>query len=174
MARPVASGLVLRWRTVGVEVRRLFDNTVGVVRFGVMKSVWIKFDAGRGEQFQDKGDCQVRALATARGIAYEEAWELLYKLQGEKRTSAFCLTEALDSEDPRFGVEAFLSFPAKKGSRRMNGLTFCFTHGSGSFILKMAHHVAAVVDGQLYDTWNSTHNCVYRAWRLKPARPVLT
>lgn len=34
---------------------------------------------------------------------------------------------------------------------------------------RMAHHVAGVKEGVLYDTWDSSSKCVYRAWEITQA-----
>lgn len=59
--------------------------------------VYRKYDAGRGKrQPGQNGDCQVRALHKAWGMAYDEAWEALYALQGKYRTCGFDITFYLD------------------------------------------------------------------------------
>lgn len=132
-----------------------------------------KYDAGglARPKGAPKQDCQVRALATARGIPYNEAWELLYLVQGELRRCAFALVESLSAGDARFGVIRTLPFPAVRGQPRMTGAVFCERHRKGRYILRMAHHVAAVKKGVLYDTWDSGSKCVYAAWEVTPAFP---
>lgn len=135
--------------------------------------VFRKFDAGKAARAPGvKGDCQVRALSTATGMRYSEAWALLYAIQGERRECAFPLVDALKGGDPRLGVVRALSFPAERGKPRMTGREFCQLHPSGSFILNLAHHVAAVEDGVLIDTWDCTEKCVYAAWELRAVKGV--
>lgn len=130
-----------------------------------------KFDAGALARptGAPREDCQVRALTTARSIPYDDAWALLYLVQGELRRCAFALVESLNANDPRLGVMRALRFPAVKGEPRMTGATFCKRYPRGRFILRMSHHVAAVKDGVLYDTFDSSAKCVYTAWKVKPA-----
>lgn len=127
-----------------------------------------KFDAGvvdrpKGAPTQD---CQVRALTTARGIAYNDAWKILYEIQGELRRCAFSLVESLTAKDPRLGPVTTLPFPAVKGKARMTAEVFCKKYPRGRYILRMAHHVAAVKDGVLYDTADTSRCCVYTAWEV--------
>lgn len=122
--------------------------------------------ANRPEGAHDE-DCQVRALSTSRNMPYGDAWQLLYVIQGERKMCHFPLVEALSDCDSRTGVIRELKFPAKKGQRRMNGSTFCNTFSNGRFIVRMGHHVAAVVDGVLTDTWDSLGKCIYRAWEVR-------
>ena len=129
-----------------------------------------KFDAGANHRSPraDKHDCQVRALVTASGASYADAWQLLYVLQGERRACGFTLVDDLRARDPRLRVVEELAFPAVRGEPRMTGEAFCRKYPRGNFILRMAHHVAAVKDGQVYDTWDSTDRCVYAAWQIEP------
>lgn len=135
-------------------------------------SVFRKFDAGEGHRTPRAGkdrDCQVRALATARGIPYPNAWATLYLMQGERRACSFTLVDDLKIWHVSLGVTRALHFPSEKGTPRMTAAAFCKKHRKGNFILRMAHHVAAVKDGQLYDTWDSSRRCVYAAWKIEPA-----
>ena len=59
-----------------------------------------------------------------------------------------------------------ISFPAVKGQKRMNGKRFCEAYPKGRYILQMAKHLTACVDGVIYDTWDCTEKCVYRAWKV--------
>jgi hypothetical protein len=135
---------------------------------------WVKYDAGEGHRARpaaEVGDCTVRALAVARAMSYGQAWQQLYAIQGEDAATAFDLPRWLCTYPDRFGVLAArgLSFPALRRQPRMTAMTFCRIYPTGRFILQMAHHVAAVVDGQLFDTWNSSSRCGYRAWEVAPA-----
>lgn len=135
-----------------------------------MNGVWRNFDAGVAEARRDpnKQDCQVRALTTALGIPYSEAWAMLYIAQGERRACGFTLVNELRDKKPAFGVIRQLDFPAVRGKARMTGQEFVKKHKQGRFILRLAHHVVAVKDGQLFDTWDSSHGCVYTAWEIQP------
>jgi len=130
-----------------------------------------RFDAGvvaRGPR-GDRNDCQVRALTTARGMRYQDAWALLYKIQGQRQACSFTLVECLRENDERFGVIRPIPFPAKRGMQRMNGAIFCRLFREGRFILRLAQHVVAVKDGVLFDVFDSTRACVYVAWEVSQA-----
>lgn len=60
-----------------------------------------------------------------------------------------------------------LSFPAEPGKPRMNGILFCSTHPKGRYILNMAHHWTACIDGIIYDTWDCSDKCVYTAYEMR-------
>lgn len=135
-------------------------------------SVWKKFDAGKDHRsnFAKSGDCQVRALCVALGITYREAWTLLYRMQGERAACAFELVEELHVRNSVLNVVREISFPAKKGKKRMTATVFCAAYTCGRYILQMPHHVAVVKDGVLLDTWDSSRACVYRAWEIMPRK----
>jgi hypothetical protein len=131
-------------------------------------SVWVKLDVGKGFRSENEnGDCQIRALMTARGMRFDEAYDLLYALQGKYRTIGFHLHIFLDKEPEAFGVKRKIPCPAIKGQDRMTAEAFAKLHPKGSFILRMAHHVAAMEDGRLFDRWDSSQKCVYNAWEIK-------
>lgn len=126
-----------------------------------------KFDAGLNVRQWDTGDCSVRAVAVAFEIPYLEAWELLYKLQGQDRACSFKLPEFLRRHPFHFPkLVEYIAFPAVRGRKRMTGAEFCRTHPNGRYMLRLAHHVCAAVDGQVIDRWNSTTKCVYGAWKV--------
>ena len=49
----------------------------------------------------------------------------------------------------------------RKGIKRPTVETFAKDHPEGTFILNVANHEVAVVDGLYYDTWNSGHCSLY-------------
>jgi hypothetical protein len=132
-----------------------------------------KFDAGKEHRTSKKmqgGDCQVRALCTASSMSYPQAYNLLYKVQGEMRTPGFRLELYLQHKPDIFGVARYLPFPAVKGQRRMTAAQFVQRYPKGRFVLNLARHVTAVVDGTVLDTWDCTRKCVYGAWELREAK----
>lgn len=44
---------------------------------------------------------------------------------------------------------------------------FAQAHPSGTYLLRVARHLVAVVDGSYYDTWDSGDKSVYMYWRKK-------
>lgn len=125
-----------------------------------------RFDAGSTARNWDTGDCTVRALCTATAMTYREAWNLLYTMQGEHKTCSFRLVEFLRREPRRLHAREYMPFKAVRGQNRMTGQEFCKRYPKGRYLLRLAHHVVAVVDGRLYDTWDSSAKCVYGAWRM--------
>lgn len=48
-----------------------------------------------------------------------------------------------------------------KGKKRMTVEDFCKKNRKGSYIVAVANHLTAVVDGVCYDNWNPANKCVY-------------
>lgn len=107
------------------------------------------------------GDCGVRAIAKATGKAYELVEEELIEILHEIKFRNF--SRIYHEYFEKYSSDK-LSFPAKKGYKRMDAETFAKTHPEGRYILKLAHHVVACVDGKLYDIWDCSRKCVYTAW----------
>lgn len=125
-------------------------------------------DVGKPFRKLGRGDCTVRALTIAAGIAYPLAWQLLYDAQRRYFTCGFDICDFLKQEPAAFGVVGYVSFPAMRNQRRITARTFVEKFPQGNFILSMAHHVAAVENAVLYDSWDSSRRCVYAAWEIDP------
>ena len=111
-------------------------------------------------------DCVKRALSLLEERAYEEVSLDLNRLK--KETGAKTFNENLNwKEYVARHKWRKLSFPAVQGEDRMNGERFCKIYPKGKYLLRMAHHVTAVVDGVIYDTWDCSWKCVYNAWQVK-------
>lgn len=131
-------------------------------------SYFIRHDIGADQlQRDERGDCTVRALAKASGMSYEQAWQKLYDLQGANRHCAFRIFEYLRKMPATMGVIRSFKFRAHRGTPRIKLREFVENHPEGRYLVQVAHHVAAVVDGKLYDTWDCGRKCVYGAWEIK-------
>lgn len=109
-------------------------------------------------------DCVKRSITKVTGWDYRVVSTTLNRIKrsiGAKKYSDLNVTsEFLE----RMGWKKE-TFQAVKGQPRMNGKSFCTTHKQGKYILRMAGHWVACVDGLLYDTWDCSDKCVY--WAVK-------
>lgn len=130
---------------------------------------WAYSDAGRAASRRPRqgNDCTVRALAIARGLSYDEAYDLLAhagRRSGQRLNLGPWLSEQAWARK--------IAFPAVKGQPRMTPPSFCTRFAQGRFICKAAKHVFAVVDGVVYDTEPvGDRRCIYTAWRIEALRP---
>lgn len=122
-------------------------------------------DAGRASSRRPKqrDDCTVRALAVARGLEYDAAYDTLAEA-GRKASRRFDMVEWLNAQPWAHKI----SFPAVKGQRRMNPDTFGREYAQGVYICRTAKHVYAVVDGVIHDDHAPRPDrCIYTAWRIE-------
>ena len=49
----------------------------------------------------------------------------------------------------------------KRGTKRPTVDSFAKNHPKGTYILNVANHEVAVVDGKYYDTWDSGYKSLY-------------
>ena len=112
------------------------------------------------------GDCVKRAISKAANMDYMEVQRALNRYKKITGASSFNA-----NYNPHKYVENVLhakklSFPAVKGSPRMNGARFCEAFPKGRYILNMANHWSCCVDGVIYDTWDCSEKCVYTAYQI--------
>ena len=108
------------------------------------------------------GDCAVRAVAKALDISWEESYARL--------TMNGFLMGNMPSSDLVWG-----SVLREHGFKRemipntcpdcYTVAEFCADNPEGTFAVKSDGHVAAVIDGVLYDSWNSEMKTPIYVWR---------
>ena len=112
------------------------------------------------KDIKDKqGDCVIRALSKALDKTWLEVFDELVPIAREHMWAMdnnLLVKELLT----RYGFE-YVPVKVKRGSRRPTVESFTKAHESGTFVLKVAHHVVASVDGLYYDTWDSGDCSMY-------------
>ena len=100
----------------------------------------------------DCGDCCIRALANAMSCSWLEAFDWLtvrarrdFSIVNDGRDFRRWLVE---------GGAVWKHLPAEAGKKRMKVREFAEAHPQGRFVICIAHHEVAVVEGQILDTWN--------------------
>lgn len=110
------------------------------------------------------GDCSIRAVAKALNISWEEAYNLIcdagYKMcdmpssdsvwGAVLRSNGFYRTSIPNSCPDCYTAE-----------------DFCRDNPVGIFVLGFGGHVATVVDGYLYDSWDSSNEIPVYMWYKK-------
>lgn len=142
------------------------DCKDGVQATWLLSYPFERTDSGRSSsrRQREQNDCTVRAVATAFGLDYDDAYDALAE-GGRKCSRGFNLSKWLAVQ----GIASVqrLSFPAVKGRRRMNPATFCSQYPVGNYICRVAKHVFAVVDGVVHDDQEQRPDrCIYLAWRI--------
>lgn len=104
-------------------------------------------------RFDPVGDCTVRALAKALGISWEEAHVMLdYNsyMMGDVSTANSVMAATLRQNGfyrGRFPDDCNDCITAEEFTREFP---------NGTYVLGFGDHVATVVDGVLYDAWDSS------------------
>lgn len=125
-------------------------------------------DGGRStsRRPRQKLDCVVRAIAIAFASPYDEIYDLLAEL-GRKcgRSTPKKLWQDWLNKN-KCAVRC--SFPAVRGQPRMNLVSFCNHFSTDTYVVQMAGHLCAVINGIVHDVdqprWTA---CVYAAWRIE-------
>ena len=106
----------------------------------------------------DRGDCAIRALANAISCLWVESFDYL--------TAKARRDFNVPNDGPGFrnwlveGGAVWNACKAVKGKKRMTALQFAETHPKGRFVLQVANHETACVDGVILDAWNCGDKCV--------------
>lgn len=126
-------------------------------------------DGGRANSKRPRqtNDCAVRALALARNLSYDEAYDAL-AAAGRKCAKGFAFPKWVNQQ----AWATKISFPAVKGRARMTPAVFVRQYPQGRYICKVAKHVFVVIDGVVYDTFEgSPDRCVYTSWAITVGMP---
>lgn len=110
------------------------------------------------------GDCVKRSITKVTGWEYQEVQRTLNRIKREVGAMHYNSDATLKAFIQRMGWQR-TTFPAVKGKKRMSGESFCQEHPKGKFILQMAGHWTACVNGVIYDTWDCRDKCVYSCYR---------
>ena len=121
--------------------------------------MWIKYNPN--PTGRNVGDCSVRAVSAALGIDWENAYDLI--------TEAGRAMGDMPSSDSVWGAVL-----------RQNGFyresipnicpdcytmeNFCIDNPDGIFVVGFGGHVATVIDGDLYDSWDSSQEIPVYVW----------
>lgn len=115
-------------------------------------------------------DCVIRALCTALEIPYNQVVMELAELQ--------CKTGFDDGDDKLYskyleakGWEQHKQ-PRKADNTKYTGVEWCHKLQQEAYTPRMlahigGHHITAIIDGEVWDTWNSTRGCIGKYWTKK-------
>ena len=124
--------------------------------------MWVKFN--NNPMSRTVGDCAVRAISLALGVAWEEAYNLI--------TDAGYAMGDMPSSDSVWG--AVLRRHGFYREAIPNSCPDCYTvedfvkdFPRGVYVLGFGGHVATVIDGNLYDSWNSLQEVPVYFWYRK-------
>ena len=124
--------------------------------------MWVKYNPN--PTGRSVGDCAVRAIAKALNTDWETAYTMISQ-------NGYAMGD-MPSSDSVWGAVL-----RQNGFYRMSipnncpdcytAADFCRDNPIGTFVLGFGGHVATVVDGNLYDSWDSSQCIPVYVWYLK-------
>lgn len=124
--------------------------------------MWVKFNENPAGL--NVGDCAVRAISVALSVDWETAYAMLVGF-------GYNMCD-MPSSDAVWGAVL-----RKNGFIRESlpdtcpdcytADDFCHDHPEGVFVLGFGDHTATVVDGDIYDSWDSSKRIPQFAWRRR-------
>jgi len=126
-------------------------------------------DGGRVEAgFKSLGDCGIRAVAVACEMSYQDARKLLKEYANKGRQGSRAISHGIYKNDMDAALRSigwqWNQAPKFKGRKAR------YSDIPGRAILRMAKHFSVVIDGTLYDSWDSSHKMVYGYWSKRMSR----
>lgn len=124
--------------------------------------MWIKFNENPAGL--NVGDCVVRAISVALSVDWETAYAMLVGF-------GFNMCD-MPSSDAVWGAvlrrHGFIreSLPDTCPDC-YTADDFCHDHPEGVFVLGFGDHTATVVDGDIYDSWDSSRRIPQFVWRRR-------
>lgn len=145
--------------------------------------LWVYDDGGRARAgYTGRArDCVVRAIAIATGLPYKQVYmDLFEETKANERLMKRLASEGIKNVSPRYGVykEVYRHYLEDhlgwKWYPTMHIGQGCTVHlrteelPLGRIIVRLSRHLAAVIDGIIYDTHDPSRNgtrCVYGYWK---------
>ena len=124
--------------------------------------MWIRYNPNPTSR--NVGDCAVRAVARALDIDWENAYIMIAK-------NGYAMGD-MPSADSVWGAVLRQNGFYRKAIPNTcpdcyTAADFCKDNPYGTFVLAFGGHVATVVDGNLYDSWNSSQMIPVYVWYRK-------
>lgn len=124
--------------------------------------MWIKYNPNPTGRLV--GDCAVRAVARALEISWEDAYDMI-------ASNGYAMGDMPSSDSVWGAVLRQHGFYRKAIPNSCPDCytvsDFCIDNPVGTFVLGFGGHVATVVDGDLYDSWDSSMQIPVYVWYRK-------
>ena len=110
------------------------------------------------------GDCVIRAFTKVLDMEWVAVFDEMVPVAREVQT--------MPNNRPAY--EKYLQMKGlmykgisnKKGTTRPTVKEFASKHKTGRYVLRVANHLVACVDGVYYDTWDSGYKSMYGYWEV--------
>lgn len=131
-----------------------------------MKKINFKYQPYNPNPYHKKGtkathgDCVIRAICKAANLDWFDVYDMLCKRGRELGDFGDRITVYPTVLKDLGFIE--VSVKREKGKKAMTVESFIKEHPTGTYILRLAHHATAIVEGVCYDTWYPQTDTVYR------------
>lgn len=112
------------------------------------------------------GDCAIRAISKALNIDWETAYNLIADA-GYKMCDMPSSDSVWGAVLRQYGFYKAALPPSCPDCYTVED--FCYDYPEGIYVLGFGGHVATVVDGDLYDSWDSSQEIPVYVWYMKGA-----
>lgn len=110
------------------------------------------------------GDCSIRAISAALGVDWETAYAMVV-------SNGYVMGDMPSSNNVWGSVlrgNGFYRYAVPNSCPDCyTAEDFCKDHPKGTYVLGFGNHVATVIDGDLYDSWNSSNEVPQYYWYRK-------
>ena len=110
------------------------------------------------------GDCAVRAVAKATDLTWEQAYT-------ELSTSGFLMGDVMNSDQVLAAVLRKHGFVRGSVPEECPDCytvaDFAAEHPDGTYVVKSDNHVATIIDGNIFDAWDSSKRVPLWFWKKK-------
>lgn len=123
---------------------------------------WKYYQPNKKDLKDNYGDCVIRALTKVLNKEWLDVFEELLPYA----RSLQCMPNGKPCYEKYLTDNGFeyTGISNKKGTKRPTVQSFSKDHKEGTYFLRVANHVVAVVDGYFYDTWDSGDCSMYGYW----------
>ena len=126
------------------------------------KRRYVYYQPNKMDIKDEYGDCTIRALSKAMNCTWLEAFDATIPIMRKYQVSSV-FNAPVKVKKELLGILGFeyKGVSNARGSKRPTVDSFAKDHPTGTYILKVAHHVVACVNGKFYDTWDSGECSMY-------------
>lgn len=111
------------------------------------------------------GDCVIRALTKVYNMKWIEVFDEIVKISRKMQVPFNC-KPCYDKYIMDVKKSEYKDISNGKGTKRHIVDIFAKEHREGKYILRIEHHIVAVVDGKYYDTWDCGRKSLYGQWKI--------
>lgn len=132
-----------------------------------MKTYYYYYQPNK-KQLKGCGDCTIRVLSKVLNISWLDAFDLTIPYCRDYQVSnIFDAPLKVEREImDKIGFE-YYGISNKKGTKRPTVKEFAKSHKEGKYILNIANHEVAVVDGLYWDIWDCGEKSLYGYYKLR-------